>query len=194
VGTTFGLIGLLIFESGLGAILMFFPKARNCIFALLALVNHIRIARPNPESEPWPVSQTLSPPCRHLYEVIIKSKTLWIIQFKRFQNFKYIGKFEYWTVWYSDDLNYTKKHIEKNNNNSGPLQITCSISKTIPYSPELFDNRSFYKASIQMVKKLEIRSSNSSCCKNTKINFFFNNVTILDPSKSDLAFQFYSLR
>ena len=51
-GTTFGLVGLLIIESGLGAILMFFPKARNCIFAVLALGRNIRIISPNPESGP----------------------------------------------------------------------------------------------------------------------------------------------
>jgi hypothetical protein len=49
-GTTFGLVGLLIIKSGLGAILMFLPKARSCIFAVLALGRSIRIASQNPES------------------------------------------------------------------------------------------------------------------------------------------------
>ncbi len=49
-GTTYGLVGLLIFESGLGAILMIFPQARTCIFTVLAWARNIRIARPIPES------------------------------------------------------------------------------------------------------------------------------------------------
>jgi hypothetical protein len=67
-GTTFGLVGLLIIESGLGAILMFFPKARNCIFAVLALGRNIRLARPNPESvvvtPPAVVEATVQAPVR----------------------------------------------------------------------------------------------------------------------------------
>ena len=51
-GATFGLVGVLIAEIGLGAILFFFPKARNCIYAFLALGRNIRIARPIPECEP----------------------------------------------------------------------------------------------------------------------------------------------
>ena len=51
-GTTYGLVGLLIFESGLGAILMIFPQARTCIFTVLAWARNIRIARPIPESAP----------------------------------------------------------------------------------------------------------------------------------------------
>ena len=50
-GTTFGLVGVLIIEVGLGAILIIFPKARNCVIAFLALVKIIRIARPIPETE-----------------------------------------------------------------------------------------------------------------------------------------------
>ena len=51
-GTTFGLVGVLLVEVGLGAILIIFPKARNCVFAFLALVKIIRTARPIPETEP----------------------------------------------------------------------------------------------------------------------------------------------
>ena len=51
-GTTYGLVGLLIFESGLAAILMIFPQARTCIFAVLTWARIIRIARPIPESAP----------------------------------------------------------------------------------------------------------------------------------------------
>ena len=51
-GATFSLVGLLIFESGLGLILMFFPKSRTCIFAGLELVRNIRINSPTPTSAP----------------------------------------------------------------------------------------------------------------------------------------------
>jgi hypothetical protein len=51
-GTTFGLVGLLIAEFGLGAILIVFPQARSCIFTFLVWAKTIRIVRPTPESGP----------------------------------------------------------------------------------------------------------------------------------------------
>ena len=60
-GTTFGLVGVLIVEVGLGAILIIFPRARNCVFAFLALVKIIRIARPIPESEPVAPQELVEP-------------------------------------------------------------------------------------------------------------------------------------
>jgi hypothetical protein len=67
-GTTYGLVGLFVFESGLAAILMIFPGARTCIFAVLAWAKIIRIARPIPESAPnnveAPVEASVAAPVR----------------------------------------------------------------------------------------------------------------------------------
>ncbi len=60
--TTYGLVGLFIFESGLAAILIIFPRARTCIFAVLAWAKIIRIARPIPESAPNAVEAPIVPP------------------------------------------------------------------------------------------------------------------------------------
>jgi hypothetical protein len=51
-GTTFGLIGLLIAEFGLGAILMVFPQARTGIYTILVWARAIRMSRPTPELAP----------------------------------------------------------------------------------------------------------------------------------------------
>ena len=51
-GTTYGLVGLLVAEFGLGAILMVFPQARTGIYTILVWARAIRMARPNPETAP----------------------------------------------------------------------------------------------------------------------------------------------
>ena len=50
--TTFGLIGLLIAEFGLGAILMVFPQTRTVLIQVLVWARTIRMTRPAPESAP----------------------------------------------------------------------------------------------------------------------------------------------
>ena len=59
--TTFGLIGLLIAEVGLGAILMVFPQTRGCIYTLLVWARTIRMTRPTPELAPQTPTEAVAP-------------------------------------------------------------------------------------------------------------------------------------
>ena len=60
--TTFGLVGLLVAEFGLGAILMVFPQTRTCIYTVLVWARTIRMARPNPESAPNAPAEAVEAP------------------------------------------------------------------------------------------------------------------------------------
>ncbi len=59
--TTFGLVGLLIAEVGLGAILMVFPQTRTCIYTLLVWARTIRMSRPTPELAPQAPAGAVAP-------------------------------------------------------------------------------------------------------------------------------------
>ncbi len=59
--TTFGLIGLLIAEVVLGAVLMVFPQTRGCIYTLLVWARTIRMTRPTPELAPQAPAEAVAP-------------------------------------------------------------------------------------------------------------------------------------
>ena len=75
-GTTYGLVGLLIAEFGLGAILMAFPQTRTCIYTVLVWARAIKIANPTPESNaPQAVVEAavVAPPVRGNCQFLITS-------------------------------------------------------------------------------------------------------------------------